>query len=84
MFGSRYTDMCSGFNAVWKKSWERVAFPEEFGYEPLITIRARRAGLKIIEVPCTDRGRINGNSKLPSWRQGWGALKAIVRERLYG
>jgi glycosyltransferase involved in cell wall biosynthesis len=84
MFGSRYTDMCSGFNAVWKKSWERVPFPDEFGYEPLITIRAKRAGLKIIEVPCTDRGRINGTSKLPSWRQGWGALKAIVRERFYG
>jgi glycosyltransferase involved in cell wall biosynthesis len=84
MFGSKYTDMCSGFNAVWKNAWEKVEFPDEFGYEPLITIRAKKAGLKIIEVSCTDRGRINGASKLPSWRQGWGALKAIVRERFHG
>ncbi len=84
IFGSKYTDMCSGFNAVWKKAWQKVEFPDEFGYEPLITIRAQRAGLRIVEVSCTDRGRINGNSKLSSWKQGWGALKAIVRERFYG
>ncbi|OGO07935.1 MAG: hypothetical protein A2Y92_04325 [Chloroflexi bacterium RBG_13_57_8] len=83
LFGSRYTDICSGYNAVWKKAWEKIKFPVEFGYEPLITIRARRAGLKICEVSCSDHGRINGRSKLPSWQQGWGALKAIVTERFH-
>ena len=84
IFGTNYTDLCSGYNAFWGKSWERINFPDEFGYEPLITLRAKRAGLKIIEVACSDRGRISGGSKLPNWRQGWGAFKAILKERFYG
>lgn len=84
IFGTRYTDVCSGFNAFWKKSWKKVNFPDEFGYEPLITLRAKRAGLKIIEISCSDRGRISGSSKLPNWRQGWGAFKAILKERFRG
>lgn len=83
-FGTSYTDLCSGYNGFWKKSWQRVNFPDKFGYEPLITLRAKRAGLKIIEVACSDKGRISGTSKLPNWRQGWGAFKAILRERLSG
>jgi glycosyltransferase involved in cell wall biosynthesis len=81
LFGTEFTDMCAGFNAVWKKSWEKIRFPDEFGYEPLITIRAKRAGLRICEVSCADNGRINGSSKLPFLKQGWGALKAVIRER---
>jgi len=84
IFGTRYTDLCSGYNAFWKKAWERINFPDEFGYEPLITLRARKAGLKIIEIPCSDKGRVSGSSKLPNWRQGWGAFKAILKERFRG
>ncbi len=84
IFGTRYTDVCSGFNAFWKKSWEKVNFPDTFGYEPLITLRAKKAGLKILEISCRDSGRIHGSSKLPNWRQGWGAYKGILRERLRG
>ena len=84
IFGTRYTDVCSGFNAFWKNSWKKLNFPDEFGYEPLITLRAKRAGLKIIEISCFDRGRISGSSKLPNWGQGWGAFKAILKERFRG
>ena len=83
IFGTRYTDVCSGFNAFWKKSWEKLIFPDEFGYEPLIILRAKRVGLKIIEISCSDKGRISGNSKLPNWGQGWGAFKAILKERFH-
>lgn len=84
IFSTRYTDLCSGYNALWKKSWQRIDLPDKFGYEPLITLRAKRAGLKIIEIPCSDKGRISGSSKLPNWRQGWGAFKAILKERFRG
>lgn len=84
IFGTKYTDVCSGFNAFWKKSWNKLNFPGEFGYEPLITLRAKKAGLKIIEISCFDRGRISGSSKLPNWGQGWGAVKAILKERFRG
>jgi len=84
LFGTKYTDLCSGYNAFWKKSWERVDFPDKFGYEPLITLRAKRVGLKTIEIPCSDKGRVSGSSKLPNWRQGWGAFKGILKERFCG
>jgi len=82
IFGTKYTDLCSGYNAFWKGAWERVNFPDEFGYEPLITLRARKAGLRIAEIPCFDKGRVHGISKLSNWGQGWGAFKAILKERL--
>lgn len=84
IFSTEYTDLCSGYNAFWEKSWEKIDFPDEFGYEPLITLRAKKAGLKIIEIPCSDKGRVSGTSKLPSWGQGWGAFKAILKERFRG
>jgi len=84
LFVARYTDVCSGYNSFWKKAWEKIKFPEEFGYEPLIIIRAKKAGLKIAEVTTLDKGRISGESKLSSWRQGWGAFKAILKERFSG
>lgn len=84
LFGAKFTDVCSGYSAFYKTAWGKIKFPEEFGYEPLIIIRAKKAGLKIIEIPTVDKGRVTGESKLPSWRQGWGAFKAILRERLTG
>jgi glycosyltransferase involved in cell wall biosynthesis len=84
LFGARFTDVCSGYNAFWKKAWAKIKFPEEFGYEPLILIRAKKAGLKIMEVSTLDKGRLSGESKLPSWQQGWGSFKAILKERFRG
>jgi glycosyltransferase involved in cell wall biosynthesis len=81
LFRAKFTDVCSGYNAFWKKAWEKINFPEDFGYEPLIIIRAKKAGLKITEVTTLDKGRISGESKLPSWQQGWGAFRAILKER---
>jgi glycosyltransferase involved in cell wall biosynthesis len=84
LFGAKFTDVCSGYNSFWKKAWEKIKFPEEFGYEPLILIRAKRAHLKIAEIATLDTGRISGKSKLPSWRQGWRGLKTILLERFRG
>ena len=84
LFGTHYTDVCSGYNAYWKKAWAKIKFPDEFGYEPLIIIRAEKAGLRILEIPSRDEGRVNGKSKLLSWQQGWRACAAILKERFHG
>lgn len=80
-----HTDLCSGYNAFWK---ERIASVDlgggNFEDEPLINARVRKAGLKVKEVGHLDRGRLDGESKAPSWRQGFGAIKTIVRERFRG
>jgi len=86
LYLTRFTDLCSGYNAFWKKSIERVSLDSEdcFEDEPLLVSRAKKIGLKIVEVGHQDRGRISGESKAPSWRQGLKAIKTILREKLRG
>ena len=77
--------MCSGYNAFWKKSIEKVSLDSVdcFEDEPLLVSRAKKMGLRIVEVGHHDRGRISGESKAPSWRQELKAIKTILRERLF-
>ncbi|MCL0073619.1 glycosyltransferase family 2 protein [Dehalococcoidia bacterium] len=86
LFFRRYTDLCSGYNAFWKTVIEQVNpwSPDGFENEPLINCRVRRAGLKVIEVGHSDRGRLGGDIKERSWRQGFKAIKTIIRERFRG
>lgn len=81
-----YTDLCSGYNAFRKEAVRSVdlSYPDGLADEPLVHARVRKAGLRVIEVPHRDMPRIAGDSKAPSWRQGFGAIKTIVRERLHG
>ena len=84
LFGLKFTDVCSGYSAFWKDEWAKINFPDDFGYEPLLIIRVKNAGLKILEIPNYDAGRLSGKSKLPNWQQGWGAFKAVLMERFGG
>lgn len=86
LFAKRYTDLCCGYNAFWKKAIKTVDLNSADGFadEPLINCRVRKAGLRMVEVGCIDRGRIGGGTKAPAWRQGFKAVKTIVRERFCG
>lgn len=85
LFFRWYTDLCSGYNSFWKKAIERVNLNgRDFEDEPLFNCRVSKAGLKVKEVGHVDRGRARGDSKAPAWRQGFGAIRAIVRERFCG
>ena len=86
VFFTKHTDLCSGYNAFWRKAMKRVNLwsADDFEDEPLINARVRKAGLKVIEVGHLDRGRHGGVSKAPSWRQGFKAIKTILRERFHG
>ncbi|MFC1904348.1 glycosyltransferase family 2 protein [Chloroflexota bacterium] len=86
LFFRKYTDLCSGYNAFWREAIERVNLwsPDGFEDEPLINLRVRKTRLKVIEVGHLDNGRYMGNSKASSWRQGFKAIKSILRERFRG
>ena len=86
LFFRTYSDLCSGYNAFWKKAIEKsnIWSIDGFADEPLINCRVRKANLKVIEVGCLDAGRINGVTNAPSWRQGFKAIKTILRERFRG
>jgi len=84
LYGVRFTDVCSGFNAFPRTTLGRIRY-ETMGphdYELVLYFRAIRAGLRIREVGNIDRGRIAGESKMPSWHTGWNNLKIIFRERV--
>jgi len=86
LFARRYTDLCCGYNAFWKKSIEPLSLWTDDGYadEPLMNCRIRKSSLKVVEVGCIDRGRMYGEDKPSRWQQGSKAVKTILRERFSG
>ena len=83
LFGCRFTDLCYGYNAVWKRVLPAMALDcDGFEIETLMNIRAVRAGLRIAEVPSYERPRIFGVSRLNAVKDGWRVLRTIARERL--
>lgn len=83
LYGTKFTDLCSGYNAFWKSVTDRVYLWDDDGwnFEPLMIARVLRAGLKVLEVPQKYGGRSGGESKLSSWGQGFTSIKVLVRER---
>lgn len=87
LFFARYTDLCSGYNAFWRERLRKVmgTWPSDgFENEPLINARAKTGKLKVVEVAHTDSGRLTGDVKEVSLRQGFKAIKTIIRERFRG
>ncbi len=52
-----------------------------FEFEPEITAKVLRAGYRIYEVPISYAGREPDEGKKITWRDGFGALKTLVRYR---
>jgi glycosyltransferase involved in cell wall biosynthesis len=54
---------------------------QRFDFEPEITAKVLRRGYRIYEVPISYAGREADEGKKITWRDGFGALKALVRYR---
>jgi hypothetical protein len=82
LFGTRYTDLCYGYNAFWRHCLPVMNVDcDGFEVETLINIRIARGGLRSVEVPSFERDRIHGESNLKTFRDGWRVLWTILRER---
>ncbi|MCS6800898.1 MAG: glycosyltransferase family 2 protein [Chloroflexota bacterium] len=82
LFGGKYTDLCYGYNAFWRRVLPLLALDADgFEIETLMNIRALRAGLKVAEVPSFEAPRIHGEGRLRAFPDGWRVLKTILRER---
>jgi glycosyltransferase involved in cell wall biosynthesis len=81
LFGTGYTDLCYGFNAFRTDAAETLA-PDADGFEieTLLSVRAAKAGLTVVEVPSWESRRIHGTSNLSTFRDGWRVLRTILRE----
>lgn len=85
LHGTKYTDICSGYNAFWKEPFERIELLSSgFEMEQEMNVKIKKAGLKVIEVSCHDCGRLSGGSKVSAYKQGLKDLLTIVVERFRG
>jgi glycosyltransferase involved in cell wall biosynthesis len=81
LFGTRYTDLCYGFNAFWARHLAILALQcEGFEVETLMNIRAAEAGLSVHEVPSFEHRRLHGASNLRIVIDGWRIARVIVHE----
>ncbi len=82
LYGTRYTDLCYGYNAFWARHLHALDLDcDGFEIETLMNVRAAQAGLTIHEVPSHERSRIHGESNLHAVRDGLRVLRTILRER---
>jgi hypothetical protein len=73
---------CYGYNALWRRRAAVIDIDVDgFEIETLLTLRAARARLKVVEVPSWEARRTHGGSNLNAVGDGWRILKLIVRER---
>ena len=85
LFGTRYTDLCYGYNAFWARHLQALAVDcDGFEVETVMNIRAAKAGLWIQEIPSYEHARVHGQSNLRVIRDGWRIAKVIMRERFRG
>jgi glycosyltransferase involved in cell wall biosynthesis len=83
LFGTRYTDLCYGYNAFWRHCLEDLRVDcDGFEVETLMNVRIARTGLRVEEVPSVEYERLHGVSKLNAVRDGLRVLRTIARERL--
>jgi glycosyltransferase involved in cell wall biosynthesis len=81
-FGGRYSDLCYGYNAFWRRVLPVIEGDADgFEIETLMNVRVLAAGMKVAEVPSHEARRIHGVSNLSTFRDGYRVLRTIVRER---
>ncbi|MFF5288012.1 glycosyltransferase family 2 protein, partial [Paractinoplanes globisporus] len=95
LFGTRFTDLCYGYNAFWRSVVPTLDLPDPrlprpagggklwgdgFEIETMINIRAAADGLTVGEVGSVEHARIHGQSNLNTFRDGFRVLRTILSE----
>ena len=86
-WSTNYTDLCYGFG-VFRKDAVKKLYPYlksiNFEIETEIFIKAKKLGLKVVEVPSIEFRRRYGKSNLNIFRDGFHILRTIIRELIGG
>jgi glycosyltransferase involved in cell wall biosynthesis len=95
LFGTRFTDLCYGYNAFWRRVVPVLDLPatalprpvdgsklwgDGFEIETMINIRAAVDGMKVGEVASVEHARIHGETNLNTFRDGFRVLRTIFSE----
>ncbi|MBF4615993.1 glycosyltransferase family 2 protein [Curtobacterium sp. VKM Ac-1376] len=96
ILGTRYSDLCYGYNAFWadvlpeigllsselpKPADGSMLWGDGFEIETVLTCRWSAAELEISEVPSHEKLRVHGSSNLNAVTDGIRVLKSIMHER---
>jgi glycosyltransferase involved in cell wall biosynthesis len=78
------TDMETCYKAFRREVIQGIDIKEpRFGFEPEITVKVSRGGLRIYEVPISYYGRTYAEGKKINWRDGVSAFWCIIKYRLF-
>jgi glycosyltransferase involved in cell wall biosynthesis len=82
LFGSKYTDITYGYNALWRHHQDKLALEiDGWANEIIGNIRVNRHRLRVVEVASWESPRVAGKAKLGTFSAGWAILWAIIGER---
>ena len=97
LFGARFTDLGSGYNAYWRGRWPaldlpgpqvpglkrgRLSWGDGPEIEPLINIRMAAQGLRVVEVASVGYPSIHGDDRRRLFSRAWRALRTLLAEYL--
>ena len=85
LWSTEYTDMCYGFAAFNQKAIRKLApilESNNFEIETEIFIKAKKLGLKVVEVASFECKRMSGESNLHAFKDGLRILKTILTEAI--
>ncbi|MBP1241491.1 glycosyltransferase involved in cell wall biosynthesis [Frigoribacterium sp. PvP120] len=96
LLGTRYTDLCYGYNAFWARIVPSLELlpsglapradgqmhnGDGFEIETILNCRTAALGYDIVEVPSIEKLRIHGSSNLNAVTDGFRVLRVILEER---
>lgn len=74
------SDMETCYKVFRREVLQKISIEESrFGFEPEITAKIARLGVRIYEVPISYYGRTYADGKKIGWRDGFSALRCIVK-----
>lgn len=94
VFGTRFSDLCYGYNAFWRHLVPLLELPDidlaptrdgmlwgdGFEIETVINCRMAALGVSITEVPSLERSRVFGQTNLRTFADGTRVLRTILAE----
>jgi Glycosyl transferase family 2 len=79
LFGSKFTDLCYGYCAFWRRHIEKLGLTADgFEIETQLVLGALKAGLEIREVPSYELERRAGTSNLNAARDGLRIVRTML------
>lgn len=79
------TDMETGYKVFRREVIQKIKIDENrFGFEPEITAKVAKLRVRIYEVPISYYGRTYAEGKKIGWKDGFSALRCIIKYNFFG